>query len=143
MLIQRREFGKKILLSSLFIPLKSIAKDNKFEEKYLDTFEKVVLKLTDFSLDKELIKTYYYSIAKTEKNFGVEVIKIYDYRVTKNSSDKLSKLEKKIILTLYSGVIDNKKITYTNSFEWLALNNFTKPPGICGGFFGFWSKNPK
>ncbi|WGL58484.1 sugar dehydrogenase complex small subunit [Pigmentibacter sp. JX0631] len=143
MLIQRREIGKKILFSMLLLPFQSMAKKNKFEEKYIDTFGKVALKLTDFPLDKDLIKTFYYSLAETESNFGVEIIKIYDTRITKNSSEKLSKLEKKIILTLYSGKVGNKKVTYTNSIEWLALSNFTKPPGICGGFFGFWNKPPK
>ena len=52
-----------------------------------------------------------------------------------------------IVAAFYSGQLANgdtmQVVTYWDALVWQAVKSFTKPPGICGGVFGYWADPPK
>lgn len=142
MLISRRDLSKKLCLFSLAFSFKGTAANKQTEKNNLEIFAKTIFVLTDFNIEEDLLKSYYYLLEKSEYNFSKNLESIYNNRVISNSKEQLNDLEKKIIRVMYSGVVDNKMVTFFNRLNWLALSNFTKPQGLCGGEFGFWKKKP-
>lgn len=61
------------------------------------------------------------------------------------SAAELDALANAIGATFYSGLGETadgwQVVTYTGALAWQAVP-FTKPPSICGGAFGYWSKAP-
>lgn len=59
----------------------------------------------------------------------------------------LDQLAQSIIAAFYSGQIvqgnETQLVTYWDALVWQAVESFTKPPGICGGSFGYWADPPK
>ncbi|MGE0680179.1 MAG: sugar dehydrogenase complex small subunit [Candidatus Binatia bacterium] len=59
----------------------------------------------------------------------------------------LDQLAKSIVAAFYSGQIvqgnETQFVTYWDALVWQAVKSFTKPPGICGGSFGYWADPPK
>lgn len=59
----------------------------------------------------------------------------------------LDQLASAIVSAFYSGQIvqanETRLITYWDALVWQAVKSFTKPPGICGGQFGYWAEPPK
>lgn len=143
MIFHRRELGKNFVLTALFLPLKSFSKTVTKENKNIELFSKVILFLTDYNIDPNLVKIYYSIFLNSEKNFIEDLNNIHKKRIENNSKAELNALELKIIHTLYTGSINDKMVTYFNALSWSALENFTKPPGVCGGPFGFWHTIPK
>jgi hypothetical protein len=60
---------------------------------------------------------------------------------------RLDQLASSIVSAFYSGqLIEGNKIqlvTYWDALVWQAVKSFTKPPGVCGGGFGYWAEAPK
>lgn len=60
---------------------------------------------------------------------------------------RLDQLASTIVASFYSGqLIQGKQVqlvTYWDALVWQAVKSFTKPPGMCGGGFGYWAEAPK
>lgn len=41
------------------------------------------------------------------------------------------------------GAAQPRVVSYTGAAVWKALGSFTKPPGVCGGAVGYWSRPPE
>jgi len=58
----------------------------------------------------------------------------------------LDALANELIAAWYSGVVSNgdskRLVLYTDAYIWNAMT-FSKPMGLCGGAFGYWSKPPQ
>jgi len=58
----------------------------------------------------------------------------------------LDALANELIAAWYSGVVRNgdskQLVLYTDAYIWNAMT-FSKPMGLCGGAFGYWSKPPQ
>jgi hypothetical protein len=58
----------------------------------------------------------------------------------------LDALANELVAAWYSGVVKNgdseQLVLYTDAYVWNAMT-FSKPMGLCGGAFGYWSKPPQ
>ena len=60
---------------------------------------------------------------------------------------RLDQLASTIVAAFYSGQLIQgsqvQLVTYWDALVWQAVKSFTKPPGVCGGAFGYWADAPK
>ena len=60
---------------------------------------------------------------------------------------RLDHLANTVVAAFYSGEIvgphGTQLVTYLDALVWQAVESFTKPPGICGGSFGYWADPPQ
>jgi hypothetical protein len=58
----------------------------------------------------------------------------------------LDTIADELVAAWYSGVVKNgdkqQLVLYTDAYVWSAMT-FSKPMGLCGGAFGYWSKPPQ
>jgi hypothetical protein len=121
----------------------------------LDQFLKAASNLTGLKLtDRELARTYFNLL---RQQFGMSGMEALSAATTARASrsrkarsavtPSLAPIEEQAILLWCTGITSDpatgqqEVLAYTDAAVWQALP-FTKPPGQCGGAFGYWADAP-